>query len=416
MSIISNFKNSDFFQNFVNLSLNQGFSLIATLIYTPFIFKTIGEESFGDIHLAFSIVMILTTIVHYGYNLNGPKIIADSRIDYSINRFISEILSLRIIVSITLIIILLPFLFYNYNDFNKILVYSLSILICESLNPLFYLQGINKIFPYSILNFFSKSLMIIFFFLIIEDNIDSYLVNFIYALSILIFYIIFWWNFHLKIGLFFNIKLKRIKIKIIENFKFFMSSIYDHLTVNSALILLAFFVSDKELGRFTLSYKVAFLLRMIPVFFVQSALQNATVLRNSEQLMYEKYVQKNYRMGLISTFFLALVTILFSDVIIFYFSGELIPYSSKVLKILSVIPFLAMLNFKNITFLLVNNLKSILNKSTFITLNLMFIYCLSLSFFFGGIGISYALILTEISCFLVFFYQIKKYKIISLNT
>ena len=64
MSIISNLKNSDFFKNFVNLSLNQGFSLIATLIYTPFIFKTVGEESFGDIHLAFSIVIILTTIVY----------------------------------------------------------------------------------------------------------------------------------------------------------------------------------------------------------------------------------------------------------------------------------------------------------------------------------------------------------------
>ena len=119
MSIISSFKNSDFFKNFVNLSLNQGFSLIATLIYTPFIFKTIGEESFGDIHLAFSIVLILTTIVYYGYNLNGPKIIADSRSDDNVNLFISEILSLRIIVSLILVIIILPFLFFNYNDFNK---------------------------------------------------------------------------------------------------------------------------------------------------------------------------------------------------------------------------------------------------------------------------------------------------------
>ena len=141
--------------------------------------------------MAFSIVLIITTIVYYGYNLNGPKIIADSRSDDNVNLFISEILSLRIIVSLILVIIILPFLFFNYNDFNKILIFSLTILICESLNPLFYLQGINKIFPYSILNFFSKSLMIIFYFLIIEDNLDSYLINLIYALSILFFYTIF---------------------------------------------------------------------------------------------------------------------------------------------------------------------------------------------------------------------------------
>ena len=40
-------------------------------------------------------------------------------------------------------------------------------------------------------------------------------------------------------------------------------------------------------------------------------------------------------------------------------------YSSEILSILSVIPFLAMLNFKNLVFILVNDLKSILNKATF---------------------------------------------------
>ena len=56
----------------------------------------------------------------------------------------------------------------------------------------------------------------------------------------------------------------------------FLSSTSTHLTLNSALIILSFFTNDKELGRFTLAYKVAFLVRMVPVFFVQSGLQKAS--------------------------------------------------------------------------------------------------------------------------------------------
>ena len=73
------FQKSDFIKNFINLSLNQGFNLVATLIYTPLIFKIVGDEGFGVIHLIFSIIMILSTVVYYGYNLNGPKMIADPK-------------------------------------------------------------------------------------------------------------------------------------------------------------------------------------------------------------------------------------------------------------------------------------------------------------------------------------------------
>ena len=59
-----------------------------------------------------------------------------------------------------LISIPIIFLFFESN-FNKILIFSFTILISESLNPLFYFQGKNKILPQVILNFLSKSIYII---------------------------------------------------------------------------------------------------------------------------------------------------------------------------------------------------------------------------------------------------------------
>ena len=48
---------------------------------------------------------------------------------------------------------------------------------------------------------------------------------------------------------------------------------------------------------------------------------------------------------------------LFSKWIILMFSGEEIIYSNQILSLLSFIPFLAMLNFKNILIILINEKK-----------------------------------------------------------
>ena len=71
--------NQFFSKNFINLSLNQGVNIIATLIYTPILFQILGEENFGLIQLSFSVIIILSIFVSYGYNLNGPIKIVQSQ-------------------------------------------------------------------------------------------------------------------------------------------------------------------------------------------------------------------------------------------------------------------------------------------------------------------------------------------------
>ena len=75
---------------------------------------------------------------------------------------------------------------------------------------------------------------------------------------------------------------------------------------------------------------------------------------------------------------------------------------------MSFIPFLAMLNFKNLVFILVNDLKSILNTATFWTLIFMISSSLILCKINGGIGLAYALLATEIFSFLIHYFLIKK--------
>ena len=91
--------------------------------------------------------------------------------------------------------------------------------------------------------------------------------------------------------------------------------------------------------------------------------------------------------------------VLCSDLIIKFFASENIQYSSNILSIMSFIPFLAMLNFKNIIHMLIKDYKALLNKATFYTLIFMILTSIFLSYYFSGYGLAFSLILTEIFSF-----------------
>tara|TARA_B100000886_G_scaffold37658_1_gene23370 strand:- start:9 stop:1235 length:1227 start_codon:yes stop_codon:yes gene_type:complete len=401
---------SIFSKNFINLSLNQGVNIVATLIYTPILFQILGEENFGFIQLALSVVIILSIFVNYGYNLNGPIKIVQSQEAKKENLIISEILNLRLTLSVLVFVISIPFLYLHSNlIYQKILLFSYIILLAEALNPLFYLQGINKILPQSILNFFSKSMYIIFIIIFISDAEDAYLANFFYGISISFLFLIFWMRLFLSSSTFnYSFSFKKIKINLKENLHLFLSSTSTHFTVNGALIILSLFVSNQELGRFSLAYKVAFILRMIPVFFIQSILQRATKIKDKSKEEFEKFLSNYFKFGLLTTLIISISICFFSDFIIEIFADEKIDYSSKILSLLSFIPFLAMLNFKNVVFMLVNDLKSKLNKATFYTLLLFLVNSLILTNLYGGYGLAYSLLLTEIFSFLIHYFLINR--------
>jgi len=401
---------SVFLQNFLNLSANQGFNIISTLIYTPLLFQALGEKNFGLVQFSFSVLIILSIFISFGYNINGPVIISKEKNFQEIEKFTSNVLLLKFFLSLLVIGLSFPIIyFFVEQKLLIILIFSFTILFSEALNPLFYLQGKNQIFPFSLLNFFSKSLYILLIVLFISNSFDAYLANFFYGISLTFFYVSFWIYKFLKSKFSsINLSLDIFKKYIKNNFKLFLSSITGHFSINSALIILFFFVDDIELGRFALPYKIAFMLRMIPTFFIQSSLQNASKLYILSKENFILYVNKYFYVGILLLFIIGVFFISFSGPIIEFFANEKIYYSSKILIILSYIPLLAMLNYKNMIIILVKDMKSTLNKASYLTFTFMLFFSIFLSKLFGGIGLAYALILSELFSFSVHYYLINK--------
>jgi len=393
-----------FIKNFTNLSLNQGINILIAIVATPILFQNLGDSQFGLVNLAFSIFMLISIFVSYGYHLNGPKQISLlNKLEKEADT-IKDIVSLRLFIAIIIstVIIALIYLTDFFNSYELIILFSIPILFSEAIHPVFYLQGKNNLSVLAILNAFSKLFYLGLIILSIKNQNDAFKVNLLYGSVLSLVFLVYWGLFFYKNKLKFHfVDLDKIKFRLKENFQFFMSSVAGHISIHSGIIILKLFVNNSELGRFALANRIAFLLRMIPVFIIQSVLQNASIISQNNPLALNKYLNYYFKRGLILTFIIGLFFTVFSKWIILIFSGQEIIYSNQILSLLSFIPFMAMLNFKNILSILVNEKKEILNKATWISLFIMLPLAFVLSFYYKGIGLAIALLISEFSSFIV---------------
>ncbi|MDC1455950.1 oligosaccharide flippase family protein [Flavobacteriaceae bacterium] len=393
-----------FIKNFTNLSLNQGINILIAIVATPILFQNLGDSQFGLVNLAFSIFMLISIVVSYGYHLNGPKQISLlNKLEKEADT-IKGIVSLRLFIAIIISIVIIALIYLTdfFNGYELIILFSIPILFSEAIHPVFYLQGKNNLSVLAILNAFSKLFYLGLIILSIKNQNDAFKVNLLYGSVLSLVFLVYWGLFFYKNKLKFHfVDLDKIKFRLKENFQFFMSSVAGHISIHSGIVILKLFVNNSELGKFALANKIAFLLRMIPVFIVQSVLQNASIINQNNPLALKKYLNYYFKRGLILTFITGLFFTIFSKWIIIIFSGQEIIYSNQILSVLSFIPFLAMLNFKNILLILVNEKKEILNKATWISAFIMIPLAITLSYYYKGFGLAVALLISEFSSFIV---------------
>lgn len=402
------------FANFFHLGLSQGTNVLIALLATPFLYQKLGEAEFGRVNLALSIVLLLSVLVNYGFNLNAPKRIALIRDDVgSMSDLISSVFSFRIIIGLLTSIVVLLFIqvFHFTEDLGTLLSFSLMILISEAFLPQFILQGLDKLKWLSLANAVSKVIYLITLFLVVQKSSDSIYVNFLFGSSGLIV------NVFVVVLIFKHLNLKfrtpsfpQIKAHLIGNLNFFMSTIAGQVSIYGGLIILTNFVSDNELGKYSLAQRIAFLLRLIPIFLAQAILQNASRIYHNDKLQFSSYIKKVNLLGLILTATISVAVLFFSKWIIYVVGGEYVQESSYLLKILGFVPFFGMLNIPNMINILVAEKQDVLAKATWIVAIFMLVFSFLGAFYYGSQGMAIALIVTEIFNFVVHSYLLRKDK------
>jgi O-antigen/teichoic acid export membrane protein len=234
-------------------------------------------------------------------------------------------------------------------------------------------------------------------YLFIDGPENAPLMNFFFGITSLSVYIPLWLVIYRKEKIqFYWVKWSEILFRIKENFHYFLSSVGGHIHIHGGLIILGLFAGNSILGKYALAQKIAFLLRMIPVFFTQAILQKAVKHQKNLSKDSNKEITHLYYLGLGSTLLMGILVALFAKWIIYVQGGRFVSYSAGVLQILAFIPFLSMLNFRNMITILVEEKQVILNKATWFTAIFMVITSCFTCYFYGGYGLAFALIATEI--------------------
>lgn len=398
--------------NFLHLALNQGVNVLAALVITPILYQRLGESNFGLVNLALSVVMLLSVFVGYGYNLNGPKhlaIIKQSTEETSV--YLNSILITRLLIAIFSILLFsaLIFGFNLFDNYSLILFFSLIYLLGEALHPIIILQGLDRLLPLAIGNMLTKLLYVLCIYAFVFLPSDALWVNFILGgstllinISTLIYLSRVWgiqWNFERVSDFFKNLS---------SNFHFLLSTLASYVLVNGGFIVLSNFVEDEELGKYALSQRIALLLRSVPVFLSQSILQNASRLYQNDSDSFEKYLSRSYRNGLGVTALIGLLFLFVSDWVVFVLSGDQVPYSSDVLRVLSFLPFMGMLNIPNVIKILVADYKEVLSASLWLSTFFMLILSITGSSLYGGMGLAVGLLFSELITFIIHSIYLKK--------
>jgi PST family polysaccharide transporter len=345
--------------NFISLLILKGGNYIIPLITLPFLVGKLGIEKFGLIAFAEMIILYFKSIVDYGYDLTGTRLISENINNRNeVNRHVSNIFIIKLIL-VLLCFFLLIFLIYNIDslfEISRLLIYSYGIVIGNALLPSWFFQGMEKMKYITIVNFISRLIYMLLLFVFINTESDFIYVPLLNSLgfviggisSIIIMKKVFKVNFikpqkrHI---------LKRFK----EDFNVFISTLAPNLYNNSMGVLLGFYTNNIQVGYYSAATKLI----EVGVSFVN--IISTTIFPHLNKS--NNYKQKIVNWTMLLSILISSVYFLFSKQIVILLFGNSMESSIIVLKIISMSPlFIAMMSIYGTNTLIIDKRDSLVRN------------------------------------------------------
>ncbi|PZX58488.1 PST family polysaccharide transporter [Algoriphagus ratkowskyi] len=392
-------------QNFLFLAIIQSSNVLISIISMPLLIQGIGVDQFGLVNLALSIIILLNIMVGFGYNLSAPREVAISQNDKkALSHLVSNVFSAKILLAgfATFLILVGVFGLNLFKEYQVILVYSVFLLFSEATLPLWFFQGMEKMKLISIANVFSKLLFLMGIVLFIHSPELSKWVNFMMGFTGLLINLFLLAYIHTFLQIrFYRPQFSAIWASLKENILFFFSNLASHISINGGLIILSFFANAETLGMYSLAERVVMVLRLFPSMIVQAIFPNASKLYKKDEHSFHRFLRLVYIRVLIGGAMIATAAYLAAPWIIRILSRSELSESVTYLQLLSPLIFISCLNIPNITMMLVADLKQLLFKASWMMGLYMIIVTSILTYYFGGVGLCYGILSTEIVAYII---------------
>ncbi|MET0300426.1 MAG: flippase [Flavitalea sp.] len=386
--------------NFTSLFSLQATNFILPLLVFPYLIRVVGVEKFGLISFAQAVTAYLMVFTDYGFNLSATREIAINKSDQKkLISIIDAVFTTKFFLCIVglLALVLSVLLFPKLRDEWLLFILSFTMVIGYMLQPIWFFQGMEQMRYIAYLNLITKLLFTGLVFVFIRTPSDYLLANLFQGLGSIASALISLWVVRKKFGFTIHLAgLQQVKHQLKSGWHIFVSNFSINVYINSNLFILAVFANNTIIGYYSIAEKVIFALRQLLGVFSQVVYPYICNLTLQSHSKIQRFFKMVYTPFAIFIFIICALLCMFSDQVVVILAGKQVAEISRLIRILSFVPFIVLLNIPAYQTLLAYNFKqsysSILTIGSVLNIILNFI----LSYTFSATGTAAAVIITEI--------------------
>ncbi|MRX68166.1 polysaccharide transporter, PST family [Flavobacterium resistens] len=178
--------NSSLISNFFSLLILQGANYIFPLLTVPYLFRTLGVDTFGLVSFATAFAQYFILLTDFGFNLYGVQYISAKRDDKELRDtfFVNVVVTQLLLFLASLIILfLIIFSFDKFYTDRWLYLLSFGTVFGSVLMPIWFFQGIEQMKYITKINIVTRTLAIVPIFFCVKSEKDFLMVPFFYGLG-----------------------------------------------------------------------------------------------------------------------------------------------------------------------------------------------------------------------------------------
>ena len=243
----------------VYLVVFQGLNYVPSLIVLPYLIVVLGAEKFGHIGFSLAVCQILMIVVDFGFNLSASKRIAVVREDKAaVDRIFAAAFYCRLGLLLLCFAVIAAISYVPRYEIYRPALFAKSITVVgEAFLFTFLFQGMGKIRWVSIFYCIAKFLMLPVTFLLVKAPDDylwaAALPGFVTILADIMLVCMIISNKWVRMPRF---NFADCKVEMKESMPIFASNIASNVYLFVVVMVLGYFASPDEVGKFSASDKI----------------------------------------------------------------------------------------------------------------------------------------------------------------
>lgn len=399
--------------NIFSLSFLQVANYVLPLLTVPYLVRILGPEKYGLINFSQAFIQYFILLTDYGFNLSATRKIAINRED---NDQISEIFSAVFIIKFVLLLISFLIMisvvlsFHRFQGDFYIFIYTFGMVVGNVLFPIWFFQGMEKMKYITYFNILWKTVFTLLIFVLVRKQADYLMVPVLNSLGYIVIGVISLNFIHRKFDVQYKlVGLKRLKEELRDGFYIFISGFATSLYTTSNAFILGLVTNNTIVGYYSAAEKIIRAVQYLNNPISQAIFPYISKLTTDSKEKSLSFIKKTTKLVGAANLLFSLMIFLLARPIVLILLGKQYTESIAVLRILALLPFIISLsNILGVQVMLNYGMEKLFSKIIVTASLLNVVLALVLSLMFKDIGVSYAVVITELMITVTMYYVLNK--------